>query len=260
SSNNLVDPAVEMPTHLRRNDQITRENLDLDRQIDEKTGLLAQVETALAYFDEHDVLAIPLSPNGSLLPLKTLYYAKKRELNSLGQKYQDDYFEIGRLREELSLLKSQIISEIRGIRDAETINQQNLIYQRQRNMRVHRELVDVLDAYPRIVTLLEQIEMEVESRKKMLGVLTDKLSEYQLANPSFDANVDVTIVEPAIVPVSKSGPRRALSILITLVLSLVISLLLTFLMDLLSNRYNSTYQLSMDLDVPVIVSIPELQE
>jgi polysaccharide biosynthesis transport protein len=260
TENNLVDPIVEMPTHLRRSDQIDADNLALDRKIDEKATLVVQIETALNNFNNRDVLIMSFPANGSLVTLKNLYYQKQRELNLLQQKYQEDYFEISRMREEIELVKNQIVSEVSGLHDAETIQMQNLLAQRQRNSIIHRQLETVLEAYPRIVTILEQINLEIESNKKMLGVLTDKLSEYQLANPSFDADVNVAIVEPAFAPDSPSGPHRLLSILITLVLSLVISLLLAFLMDLLSNRYNSTYQLVMDLDLPVIISIPELQE
>jgi len=258
--NDLVSPELEMPTHLRRSDQIANEMLSLDRQIDEQTALLVRIENALEYFIHEEVLVLPLPPNSPLQPLKTLYYEKQRELNALQQKYHDDYFEIVRLKEELALLKSQITSEIRGIRDAELITKQNLLEQRQRNATINRQLTAILGAYPNIVAILEQIEMEIESRRKMLGILTDKLSEYQLANPSFDANVDVTIVEPAVLPSYPAGPRRTLSVVITFMLSLVVSILIAFLMDLLSNRYNSTYQLALDLNLPVIVSIPERQD
>jgi len=260
TENNLVNPEIEMPAHLQRNDQIVTENNDLDRQINQKTDLLVRLQSVLDDFVERDILIVPISSIGSIESLKSLYYDKQRHLNSLQQKYQDDYFEISRVTEELALLKSQIVLELRGVLSYETSNRQILIDQRQRNRLISNELGDVLEAYPRIVAYIDQLQLEISSRKKMLGILTDKLSEYQLANPSFDANVDVVIVEPAIVQSSPSGPRRVLSVVITLILSLVVSVLLTFLIDLVSNRYNSTYQLIMDLDLPVIVSIPESEE
>ncbi len=260
SDNNLVNPQLEMHTHLQRYNQIVIENENLDNQIAQSTSLLERLDTALAHFVERGVLVLPVLPSRNLQQLKSLYYERQREINTLRQKYQDGYFEIERLEEELTLLKEQLVSEIHGLRDAELGNHQDLLNQRQRGLEVFQDLADISAAYPQIVTTVEQLELKIDNRKKMLGVLTDKLSEYQLANPNINANVDITVVDPAVVPTAPSGPRRVLSVVITFILSLVISILLMFLLDLMSNRYNSAYQLIMDLHLPVIVSIPEIQE
>jgi polysaccharide biosynthesis transport protein len=260
SDNNLVDPQLEMPTHLQRYNQIIIENENLDQQIAQSTDLLERLATGLDHFEERGVLVLPVLSRGNLEELKSVYYEKQREMTALRQKYQDNYFEIGRLEEELALLKVQLVSEIHSLRDAELGSHQGLLNQRLRNRDVLQEQTDFLTAYPQLVTIVEQLELEIDNRKKMLGVLTDKLSEYQLANPNIYANVDVTIVDPALVPSSPSGPRRVLSVVITFILSLVISILLMFLLDIMSNRYNSAYQLIMDLRLPVIASIPEIQE
>ena len=101
---------------------------------------------------------------------------------------------------------------------------------------------------------LREFQREVDSSRALYETFITRLKE-TAATSDMDST-KVRIVDPAIVPLEPSKPRKTLIVAIVAVLAAVIGVALAFLFDALSNTFKTDETIESALNTPVLSVVP----
>jgi polysaccharide chain length determinant protein (PEP-CTERM system associated) len=120
-----------------------------------------------------------------------------------------------------------------------------------------QELQTQVDIVPRIEAEMKDLDRDYGITKESFEVLLERLESVKLSE-SVERSADTVkfkIVEPPRVPLTPSGPKRILFMVVVLILGLGVGMTMSLLMSQIRSTYDRTEQLVDDLSVPVLGSV-----
>jgi len=200
---------------------------------------------------------------------------REKELKS---KYTDDNRLVKNVEEEIRIVRRNI-SEQKGLQISRNTSGTNPTYQNlhQELMRQESELHAIeakiaatqkqLEVCDGDLTAMDQVELtykdlqrKAELEQKNFTLYIVKLEESRIAQAMSSEKIsNVTLVEAAYPPLTPTTPKRKINILLSILVGLFGGIGLAFLADRLSSKVESPEQLERVLGVPVLTSIPEIQ-
>lgn len=139
---------------------------------------------------------------------------------------------IAEKRAEIEGLRQVIVEVQKGIEDL----QAELTAKRAEQNRLQRKETQLQEAY---------------------ALLSEKITETQVAKSIDLGEANLLLVAPAIVPSSPIKPNKKLNVAVATVLGLMVSVLLAFAVEYLDNTFRSAEDLERHLRLPVLAVVPE---
>lgn len=157
--------------------------------------------------------------------------------------------QITELNQQLDAEVSSIAASIKGRYEAKAREEAKLI---QRIAELKEEVLTLQDRS----TDYETLRREVQTSRELFDGLLQRMKEVGVAAGIGENNISV--VDPALVPVKPYRPNPKLNLLLGLGLGLLAGLVLAFLLDALDDRLKSPEELETLTGIPVLALLPRI--
>ena len=210
--------------------------------------------------------------------LETRLVELELEEKNLSNKYTDQNRQLTKVREEIQIIRKKLAEQETKIYGMSTSGmnpvyqnlQQDLIrYEAERrSLSARREVLakqfsdaeNKLLEFDRIEMKFNQLKQEVESNKKNYDLYRTKVEESRISEAMDSEKIsNISVVEPATIPIRPVSPKLFLNIILAVALGLIGGFASAFFSEYLRDRVENPEDIERFLNLPVLVSIPELK-
>lgn len=225
------------------------EALRRDREAIER--MLAQAQGGAMAVDGFNTIPSARSAPDLMRVLSELS-AAEAEVRNLLTRYTEDYKPVRDLRDRIATLRTQTIPLY-----ASALVEQLKLQERQLGGRI-ATMGRELRAIPSRSQNEARLRREVEQAENIYRTLENSRQQARLAEAS--AIPDVRVLDSAVVPSSPSSNSAPMVVLIGLLSGLGLGLGLALLIDRLDRRFRYPDQVSKELGLPIIGTIPQVRQ
>ncbi len=217
--------------------------------------MLAQAKNEQGSKGATDTLSIVLQ-EPLIIALKRERARVQSEYNKLSRVYKENYPSLRQVKAELDQIDSSISRETGRIvsslqSDFEQLQQQEI--QLQKSLDLQKSTL--LGLQDRAVQY-NILKREWESNKELYKGLLGRMKELSVAG-GMELN-NITIIDPAVIPVGPSGPRILLNTMIAGILGLFGGIGFAFLLAYLDNSFRNPEELERAVGLPSLGIIPRI--
>ena len=120
------------------------------------------------------------------------------------------------------------------------------------------KVVGALTVTPVTDTQILQIKYKNKNQQEAVDVLKNVTEQFIITSKELVPNGNVRVIEEVEFPENPVSSNKKMNIAIAFLLGLMVSLGLVFLLEYLDNTYKNKEQLEKELDIPVLVVIPDV--
>jgi capsular exopolysaccharide synthesis family protein len=212
-------------------------------------------ESQLAQASVHDVWSLPAVLQSTLIgQLKQEGAALEGDYRRLGQTFKPDYPKMKQLKEKLDENRRQLRVEVdralaamKADYESAVRNEKQLEAALAKQSTLARGLAENMAQY-------NLLRREVDTSRDLYASLLGRLRETQISAALLTSNISV--VDPAEIPVAPSRPRKALNLLAGCLAGLLGGVGLAFLFEYLDTNIKNTREVEMLLRVPALGVVP----
>jgi uncharacterized protein involved in exopolysaccharide biosynthesis len=107
---------------------------------------------------------------------------------------------------------------------------------------------------------LKEMNRQVEINEENYHLYVKHMEEARISNAMDSQKIaNISVVEPALLPLYPIKPTKLLNILISMILGVILSLGTAFVYEYLSHSFNNAEEVNKYLGLPVLASIPEMK-
>jgi uncharacterized protein involved in exopolysaccharide biosynthesis len=224
-----------------------------------REGLEARIrgtEAAIAQ-DPDYVPPVSSAEAASLNRLKGELDTKVARLTELRQRYKDDSTWVMREREQIELLRDEIVRERARYLESLRIELAQARSVEQSFLAAQQAQASDLTAYPAVRGRIETLDMEIDSLRRLLHNLQMKRGEVRMATSSDMRISDILLIEEPVLDVPVGRGRKILYLIISVVLAIAMGLVAAFFVESNDHRIYDRRRAEMYLEVPVLGSLPD---
>jgi chain length determinant protein EpsF len=184
----------------------------------------------------------------------------KSDIARLDAKLQESNVNLGRnhpqtqrTQSELASLRNRLASEIRQIKNSISTS-----YEAGKNK--EQELLDAIERQKKHVLELNRqrdqisvLQRDVEAAQRNFEAISQRSAHTRLESLTVQTNVSV--LNPASIPIEHSRPRILLNVLVSIFLGTLLAVGVALMLELLNRRVRSVEDLTQVMDLPVLATI-----
>jgi capsular exopolysaccharide synthesis family protein len=241
------------------------------------TGLNAKkqdIKTKISELERYSKSATRITENPLITELHSQLARNEVKLAGLRKRFGEEHREVQALKAEISEIEDKLKTEAPMLNSEETMSvdpvyqdllselsrietaYETLRAERVRLMSTVREKKDFIERLPELEAELASLKLNEKMNEETHKLLTREYEEIAITNDK--QSPDITVVSNAVAPLYPARPIKIYHAGLAGILSLIIGIGIALLMDNMNVTIRSIDEAEQRLDLPVLMTIPDL--
>lgn len=249
--------------------QISDLNIELSKTRSEISEQEGKMQALMGYPSAEILLEVKMGQETDFNPsaisaIRQKLAALNLEEEKLLSKYKEENLTVINVRKEIKKAQELLDREEKIYHDKAIVTiGHTLDALRSKELTQEQHLAN----YQQDLILINSVEMRLKELNRQVEINEDNyhlyvkhMEEARISNAMDTQKIaNISVVEPALLPLYPIKPKKILNILISMILGVVLSLCTAFVYEYLSHGFNNAEEVKRHLDLPVLASIPEMK-